>query len=1143
MLRVQRKCSCGGTCAACQLKQRLGLQTKVMVGPVDDPYEREADRVAAHVMRMPRDGMSDTSAAHAGARIQRACSACGMAKADETIRRQATPQAHRDGGAHFDLSHTMLVNGGRPLSSPVQDFFESRFGRDFSGVRVHDGPLSERVNDSLSSYAFTYGHHVWLGRGQPAGATPLVAHELAHVVQQTGPRQLNRPGSRVPNTRRDTSHALRRALLGIPYFEPERRTGTGTHSEVLPQLRLTAAGSSGGSDLFIEAPVPNASEHGSGYGRTGRADLLAASTTVGVFFNGHNNPAPLSARGTRRNGAAYDHSTNAAPFFATRMSGTVTRTGSAPSSVRVGDLKPLWERAFMGRSQLQNYQQGFEMARTEVNQLSPSARDGTWGPLSTGVLAGADITVPPQYETPFTGQTGENVVLKMAGGLRSSVLWRPNPPISGRMAVRADPSNAGIWNYFWVPQTTVPTASLPTEVQRLGPEVTRDIVNPLFQDPLQVRRRRRPDAVASSAVSTSGSRSIDSVTAPQVRGDARGPVVRRTPIPANVRDPFDYDAWRGNLRRLTTDYGAAERTPGFEEAKGRLQAVEALEFLRNRSGMASAIPHIPDTSRQAQHELGKVDFWTGLSAQPFGLMRRIFGRAFVAVARFYIRVRDRFREALKRRRMRSSAPSGALGAALKAGFKVLKMATAFLIGRVVDRLWTSLSTGVVEKILHLIPTEVSDELQDRVDQVTQLRDDLERRALDNIEGWIREVIGPYEDVIRQVEEVQRIVSDITGLINLVRWGARVAACLSPPALGCLWILGEAALDVAAQAIVETCWFQRKITPLIAKVDFIREIPNQLAQMIVEKIRTILPDSLHDIFADIPDVGGEVRPEDVTCDTTEDDSPGGRYVLTAEREALFNMQVLLGEEKFQAFIALAQASHLETVQLSASEIRDLTTQVDAFTPAQLQAFALQYPMPVAGVTADFATAVQRLEHRGSPATTPSGPTPAPESSTDPAPDPVPGPAPAPTRPAPGSATQPSTGGGGPDDSTSGPGIPTARAADRVYDGARTRPLDGDWFQIVNAASSHTAGTRVGLDLVEFFHQDPQMMITDLPAVVERRRYFPIGAGEGNATHLVIHYRLERGVRMARGVLSAGRTICYYLPRGAGQSQFSGTRRCP
>jgi hypothetical protein len=72
---------------------------------------------------------------------------------------------------------------------------EEAFGADFRRVRLHRDLESDELCRSLSARAFTFGDHIFLRRGQDAGASAgmhLLAHELAHVVQQRG--QAVRPG-------------------------------------------------------------------------------------------------------------------------------------------------------------------------------------------------------------------------------------------------------------------------------------------------------------------------------------------------------------------------------------------------------------------------------------------------------------------------------------------------------------------------------------------------------------------------------------------------------------------------------------------------------------------------------------------------------------------------------------------------------------------------------------------------------------------------------------------------------------------------------------------------------------------------------------------------------------------------------------
>ncbi|MER6187917.1 DUF4157 domain-containing protein [Streptomyces sp. NPDC001652] len=82
------------------------------------------------------------------------------------------------------------VSAGHPLDPGVRHLMEARFGHDFSRVRIHDDTGSAAVARSLGARAFTVGESVYFaaGRYDPHGTAGqrLIAHELAHVVQQSG---------------------------------------------------------------------------------------------------------------------------------------------------------------------------------------------------------------------------------------------------------------------------------------------------------------------------------------------------------------------------------------------------------------------------------------------------------------------------------------------------------------------------------------------------------------------------------------------------------------------------------------------------------------------------------------------------------------------------------------------------------------------------------------------------------------------------------------------------------------------------------------------------------------------------------------------------------------------------------------------
>jgi len=83
-----------------------------------------------------------------------------------------------------------LKGGGQPLSENDRAFFESRFGRDFSQVRVHADTQAAETARGMNARAFTVGNNVVFGGDESQLASSssqhLLAHELVHVVQQEG---------------------------------------------------------------------------------------------------------------------------------------------------------------------------------------------------------------------------------------------------------------------------------------------------------------------------------------------------------------------------------------------------------------------------------------------------------------------------------------------------------------------------------------------------------------------------------------------------------------------------------------------------------------------------------------------------------------------------------------------------------------------------------------------------------------------------------------------------------------------------------------------------------------------------------------------------------------------------------------------
>jgi outer membrane protein OmpA-like peptidoglycan-associated protein len=196
-------CPLGGACHACPAR----AQAKLEVSRPNDPYEREADRVADRVTAMPEP------------KAQKSCPSCE----DETIqhkplagrttplvqRQEENPEegeepmrAKRENNAPPRLTPGLnaqirpLRAGGAPLPAATRTFFERRFGNDFGDVRVHAGPQAARAAKAVRAQAFTLGRDVVFGENRYDPNSPpgrkLLAHELAHTVQQRGSSILHR---------------------------------------------------------------------------------------------------------------------------------------------------------------------------------------------------------------------------------------------------------------------------------------------------------------------------------------------------------------------------------------------------------------------------------------------------------------------------------------------------------------------------------------------------------------------------------------------------------------------------------------------------------------------------------------------------------------------------------------------------------------------------------------------------------------------------------------------------------------------------------------------------------------------------------------------------------------------------------------
>jgi hypothetical protein len=97
-----------------------------------------------------------------------------------------------DGRVHPDVTAQIAAQRGRgaPLDPGLHEQVSGALGDSFGDVRVHTDPLASALARSVEARAFTTGSDIFFASGefrpQTSTGRELIAHELAHVVQQRG---------------------------------------------------------------------------------------------------------------------------------------------------------------------------------------------------------------------------------------------------------------------------------------------------------------------------------------------------------------------------------------------------------------------------------------------------------------------------------------------------------------------------------------------------------------------------------------------------------------------------------------------------------------------------------------------------------------------------------------------------------------------------------------------------------------------------------------------------------------------------------------------------------------------------------------------------------------------------------------------
>lgn len=154
------------------------------------------------------------------------------------------------GAAQASVEGAQAKSSGQALDGGVQGKMEGAYGADFSGVRVHTDGASGQAAGDLNARAFTAGSDIFFGEGEydpdSEDGEHLIAHELAHVVQQGDGAKGTGDGMTISSSGDSSEVAADRAADAVVRGEPVPAVGSGPasmiHRDALGDLNSTSKG-------------------------------------------------------------------------------------------------------------------------------------------------------------------------------------------------------------------------------------------------------------------------------------------------------------------------------------------------------------------------------------------------------------------------------------------------------------------------------------------------------------------------------------------------------------------------------------------------------------------------------------------------------------------------------------------------------------------------------------------------------------------------------------------------------------------------------------------------------------------------------------------------------------------------------------
>lgn len=792
-----QRCACGGTCASCaheeEEQQSVAVQ-RLAISPVPSAY---LQREATESCNIKEEGEDEEEKAEETEEAEAA------AKEEEEQQKaaEATVQPKRRTGEPASVPNEVesrlaaTRGGGSALPANTRHRMESRFGYDFSRVRIHTGDAARGLNHDLNALAFTTGSDIYFAPGQfePTSrrGQRLLAHELTHVVQQAG-------GSEgVVREKADPDLISRaaddEASGGKYYYYTVVISGQRAHARIERILRDSD------SNLVTEAAIPGANRYMQDLNLVGVADLYKSvpdKTVSGVkAYNPVAAPRDVVAMNDPKKVKTLPGVTSSPKIGGKRDDATRPWSGNFPEHIWLGEIKPLTTtKVGAGLFQLDSYEQGYKAFVARMNQIS--------GGKTRASLQVSRLEIPIPAFLNFDNWNSQHNIPNDRSTLGTRRLWVAH-------------IGSGLYVYFHL-------SNSPDEPHS-GWEAD------------QIRQMREVRAELGGGKHPRTARMDPFVSGKFLPGGPRLPVERKVDagrpprlIQRNTKDrPPNY--WPDQAKKWEekrSKWGTGFRTTFKTKYKALSEKIKVEKRLGKTSRAAPA-------AEQAElRNYKQLLFWSGIPGKFIGKVRFLLGGVWDKILGVFEDKKKKMHD-MRTRTNAMSHESWGLGGWRKTLIKiVMQVAKQTVIRFITDsfNFFVECFHSAMDKVWVKIQGELTEKFAVELCAARKFFE----KSKDELENQWGVSLADLAKLLKTIGTIKTWTDIATASIQLIRLGVQVISCLTPPALGCLWgLVAQIGISAGLDLLIGTQWFNDRIVNPAVR-DLVRTYATPLYQKLINR---------------------------------------------------------------------------------------------------------------------------------------------------------------------------------------------------------------------------------------------------------------------------------------------------------------------